>query len=336
MCTERTQWDLAHSPSPLSKRIFKRRFPHPEGPAGNGCPICAGAKPCKCTALAALHPELLSGWDWEGNGDLTPWDVGISSHKGVKWVCDKHKTGAHRWTATPKNRCRGSGCPLCGKTARQNKSGEPQAPWSLLVACAEQACLVAPLHQSGWAEGQPACLAAVPGAACAHLITGMEHCACMQTSQMCRGVLGECWPGAALAFPSPAHGWVLSAHVPVPLPLCCCMVSTKTLCGRCHSCCTAPATPVRPGLCLADTKNMCCSEAAHVSRCPPPPGRVCPRAERHAGPCHPDHGLRAQGLVAVPQRVQQLRPPPQLAGRRSLGLQGLRPRVTSPLFGQSS
>ena len=85
--------------------------------------MCAGARPCKCNSLATLRPELLDSWDTEGNGQLTPNDVGISSHKRVRWLCNKQQSHPG-WTATPKNRCRGSGCPLCAQAARQNKSGE--------------------------------------------------------------------------------------------------------------------------------------------------------------------------------------------------------------------
>ncbi len=62
-------------------------------------------------SLAKLaSKELLSEWNIEKNGDLTPDDIGAYSQKKVWWIC-KNK---HEWEATIGNRFLGSSkCPYC-------------------------------------------------------------------------------------------------------------------------------------------------------------------------------------------------------------------------------
>lgn len=59
----------------------------------------------------AAHPDFLTEWDWEKNNaiGLQPESISIGSVKKVQWIC---KLG-HRWEATPNNRSRGQGCPVC-------------------------------------------------------------------------------------------------------------------------------------------------------------------------------------------------------------------------------
>ena len=53
---------------------------------------------------------LLTQWDYEKNGTLTPDRVTYGSHKKVWWICEK----GHSWQAIVKSRISGCGCPVCG------------------------------------------------------------------------------------------------------------------------------------------------------------------------------------------------------------------------------
>ncbi len=57
------------------------------------------------------YPDLLSEWDWEKNDSngIYPDDISIGSVRKVHWTCSL----GHSWEATPNNRSRGQGCPVC-------------------------------------------------------------------------------------------------------------------------------------------------------------------------------------------------------------------------------
>ncbi len=57
------------------------------------------------------NPTLLSEWDWEKNNaiGLHPDNITIGSVRKVHWKCSL----GHSWEATPNNRSRGQGCPVC-------------------------------------------------------------------------------------------------------------------------------------------------------------------------------------------------------------------------------
>lgn len=77
---------------------------------GRKCPICANRKILiGFNDLAYLRPDLASEWDEVKNNPLTSQMVTMGSNKKVWW---KGKCG-HEWQATIKNRCNGTGCPLC-------------------------------------------------------------------------------------------------------------------------------------------------------------------------------------------------------------------------------
>lgn len=78
---------------------------------GKGCPICSGHKLAKSTSLAILKPSIAKQWHPTKNGDLTPFDVSIGTHKKVWWKCDKGND--HEWEAPVNNRSKGSGCAVC-------------------------------------------------------------------------------------------------------------------------------------------------------------------------------------------------------------------------------
>ena len=60
--------------------------------------------------LAETHPQLAAEWDYEKNGELTPYNITAHLHKRVHWVCHK----GHKWTAFVSVRSRlNIGCPHC-------------------------------------------------------------------------------------------------------------------------------------------------------------------------------------------------------------------------------
>ena len=77
--------------------------------SGENCPICSGKRVVEgINDLNTLEPELALEWS-DKNGILKPTMVGAGSHKKIVW---KGKCG-HEWTASVKNRVKGSGCPYC-------------------------------------------------------------------------------------------------------------------------------------------------------------------------------------------------------------------------------
>ena len=67
--------------------------------------------------LFITHPHLVSEWDYEKSGDLTPNDVTAGSDKVVPWKCSK----GHKWKTTINNRTKKipTGCPYCYKKNRK-------------------------------------------------------------------------------------------------------------------------------------------------------------------------------------------------------------------------
>jgi hypothetical protein len=76
---------------------------------GAGCPYCVNQKVSPEGSLAWTRPDLARQWDFSANGSVGPLDVSPGSQRKVGWICDR----GHRWTATPKNRSSGRGCPTC-------------------------------------------------------------------------------------------------------------------------------------------------------------------------------------------------------------------------------
>lgn len=65
--------------------------------------------------LATLNPSLLEEWDYAKNVDYSPEGISLRSNKKVWWNC---KVCGNSWQANPNSRCRGRGCPNCGKKRR--------------------------------------------------------------------------------------------------------------------------------------------------------------------------------------------------------------------------
>lgn len=77
---------------------------------GQGCPYCINKHLWPgYNDLASCCPDLVAGWDYERNGDLTPERVTVSCGKDVWWKCQN----GHSWQASPRDRSKGKGCPYC-------------------------------------------------------------------------------------------------------------------------------------------------------------------------------------------------------------------------------
>lgn len=55
-------------------------------------------------------PDLAAEWHPEANGSLLPDDVRMAANQKVWWLC---RVCTHEWLASPLNRSRGTGCPVC-------------------------------------------------------------------------------------------------------------------------------------------------------------------------------------------------------------------------------
>ena len=77
---------------------------------GRSCPYCSGKKVLAgFNDLGTLNPKLAQEWHPSKNGELTPKDVTLNTHKKYWWVCDK----GHEWQISPHNRNFGTNCPFC-------------------------------------------------------------------------------------------------------------------------------------------------------------------------------------------------------------------------------
>lgn len=74
-----------------------------------GCQFCSGQKVGILNCLATKNPTLAKEWHPTKNGDLTPYDVTVSSTKSVWWQCSKN----HEWEREVSVRNSGNNCPYC-------------------------------------------------------------------------------------------------------------------------------------------------------------------------------------------------------------------------------
>jgi len=63
--------------------------------------------------LSLINPDLAKEWHPTRNRDLNPRTVTPGSGKKVWWICSR----GHEWKAPVYSRNRGSGCPICNKSA---------------------------------------------------------------------------------------------------------------------------------------------------------------------------------------------------------------------------
>ena len=77
---------------------------------GNGCPYCSNRKILVgYNDLATTAPELALEWNYEKNGELTPYNIHCGSSKRVWWKCEN----GHEWQAPVVRRSQKIGCPYC-------------------------------------------------------------------------------------------------------------------------------------------------------------------------------------------------------------------------------
>jgi hypothetical protein len=79
------------------------------GAASSGCPYCSRRSASDKDNLATAFPHLVTQWDADRNGELSPTDFRPMSNKKVWWKCDR----GHRWKAVIASRSSGCGCPVC-------------------------------------------------------------------------------------------------------------------------------------------------------------------------------------------------------------------------------
>lgn len=78
---------------------------------GTTCPYCSGKKVLEgFNDLGTTHPELVSDWDVQKNGEKTPQNVSAGSDYLAHWVCSAE---GHEYAAVVRNRRKGRGCPYC-------------------------------------------------------------------------------------------------------------------------------------------------------------------------------------------------------------------------------
>jgi positive regulator of sigma E activity len=65
--------------------------------------------PITGTSLADINPKLIDEWDYNKNGNLTPYDVFPNSEMKVWWKCEQN----HEWQAIIGSRNTGRNCPYC-------------------------------------------------------------------------------------------------------------------------------------------------------------------------------------------------------------------------------
>ena len=88
--------------SPVNRRTSMR----------TGCPFCSGHRVSTTNSLEALRPELMSEWDFEKNGALSPSDVTVGSNQKVWWKC--RQILEHVWEMPIVSRTgQNQGCPFC-------------------------------------------------------------------------------------------------------------------------------------------------------------------------------------------------------------------------------
>ncbi len=79
---------------------------------GNGCPFCSHHRlQSGFNDLATLAPWLVSEWNTDRNGGVSPENVKARSVKKAWWQCNK----GHEWQAAIRKRVDGENCPICSK-----------------------------------------------------------------------------------------------------------------------------------------------------------------------------------------------------------------------------
>jgi len=78
-------------------------------------------------SLADLFPDVAAEWHPTKNGEIAPIDLIVGSTKKVWWKCEKGPD--HEWSAAPRTRVQGHGCPSCaGQKVSVTNSLATRAP----------------------------------------------------------------------------------------------------------------------------------------------------------------------------------------------------------------
>lgn len=80
---------------------------------GKSCPYCSNQKVCIDNSLGIKKPNLIKEWNPIKNGDLTPYNITISSNKSVWWLCSNCKYEYKRTVYDQTRKDRNSKCPNC-------------------------------------------------------------------------------------------------------------------------------------------------------------------------------------------------------------------------------
>lgn len=93
--------------------------------ANHACPECARKRvhqklrtPKLGQSLLDKNPMLAEQWHPNKNGELTPQDVTLKTHRKVWWLGQC----GHEWEAAVYSRSAGNGCPICYSQSRQKRS----------------------------------------------------------------------------------------------------------------------------------------------------------------------------------------------------------------------
>ncbi len=87
---------------------------------GRNCPFCAGRKVwIGFNDIGTKAPGLLKEWDYEANGEITPYTYTIGSHKKVSWKCS---VCGNCYLKEIRLRVKGHGCSECSKKAIGEKN----------------------------------------------------------------------------------------------------------------------------------------------------------------------------------------------------------------------
>ena len=85
---------------------------------GSGCPVCKNLKIVASNSLGTLNENLAKEWHPTKNGTLSPFDVGLGTHKKVWWKCSKGED--HEWKASIVSRI-DRNCPFCTLTPQSRQ-----------------------------------------------------------------------------------------------------------------------------------------------------------------------------------------------------------------------
>lgn len=78
----------------------------------SGCPFCVKGLHCPHNNITITNPDIIKEWDFERNIQ-SPSQYTKGSHEEVWWKCIDATCDCHKWKASIKHRCSGTGCPFC-------------------------------------------------------------------------------------------------------------------------------------------------------------------------------------------------------------------------------